>query len=235
MKSTSTEKPKVLAIIPARGGSKGVPRKNIIELCGKPLISYSIEVALKSQLIDRVIVSTEDEEIAEISRTYGADVPFLRPPQLADDRAKICDALEYTLNRLEEQGYQPEALVNLYPTHIFRTPKLVDFLIQTLLSGYQMVKTVKRVCFHPWSAFQMHKDHTLIPFQKRNVIAGRGEKTYFRSYGVFMGQMLHGRQPYGVYLHFLTDPISLIDIDSYEDLHLAQLVIEQANFDFAEL
>jgi CMP-N,N'-diacetyllegionaminic acid synthase len=229
------EKPKVLAIIPARGGSKGVPRKNIRELCGKPLIAYSIEVALKSRLIDRVIVSTEDEEIAEISESYGAEVPFLRPPELADDRAKICDALEYTLNRLEEQGYQPEALVNLYPTHIFRTPKLVDFLIDTLVSGYQMVKTVKRVSVHPWSAFQLHKDHTLIPFQNRKLFADRGEKSYFRSYGVFMGQMLNGRQPYGVYLHFLTDPISLIDIDDYKDLYLAQLIIEQAKFNFAEL
>ncbi|MBW1723549.1 MAG: hypothetical protein JRH13_15900, partial [Deltaproteobacteria bacterium] len=76
-------KPEVLAIIPARGGSKGLPRKNIRDLCGKPLIAYSIEVALRAKLIDRVVVSTEDEEIAEISESFGAEVPFLRPKEMA--------------------------------------------------------------------------------------------------------------------------------------------------------
>jgi CMP-N-acetylneuraminic acid synthetase len=79
---------KVLAIIPARGGSKGIPRKNIRDLCGKPLIAYSIEAAIKSRLINRVIVSTDDEEIAEISKSFGAEVPFMRPVCLAEDRSE---------------------------------------------------------------------------------------------------------------------------------------------------
>jgi CMP-N,N'-diacetyllegionaminic acid synthase len=91
--STLNEKPETIAIIPARGGSKGIPRKNIVDLCGKPLIAYAIEAALKSDMITRVVVSTDDEGIAEISTAYGAEVPFLRPKEMALDRSSIGDAI----------------------------------------------------------------------------------------------------------------------------------------------
>jgi len=89
-----------LAIIPARGGSKGILHKNIIDLCGKPLIAYSIEAALKSKYIDYVMVSTDDEQIAKVSKECGAHIPFMRPAELASDFSKTIDAVLYSINML---------------------------------------------------------------------------------------------------------------------------------------
>lgn len=91
-----------IAIIPARGGSKRIPRKNIKDFCGKPIIAYSIEVALESGLFDRVIVSTDDEEIAQVARKYGAEVPFMRPKELADDYTGTTAVAEHTIRWFKE-------------------------------------------------------------------------------------------------------------------------------------
>ena len=115
---------KILAIIPARGGSKGVPRKNIIDVCGKPLIYYSIEPALKAKeagIIDEVIVSTDDEEIADISRRYGANVPFLRPNELSDDKAKSVDLMIHAHDFFASKGVTFDAILLLQPTSPLRT------------------------------------------------------------------------------------------------------------------
>ena len=99
-------KPKILAYIPARAGSKRVPGKNIKRFAGKPLIAHAIEQALACKLVDRVIVDTDSPVIARIARKYGAEIPFLRPASLARDRSNITDSILYTLNRLEkEQKY----------------------------------------------------------------------------------------------------------------------------------
>jgi len=94
---------KVVAIIPARGGSKRIPRKNIKDFFGKPLIAYSIETALASNLFEKVVVSTDDEEIASIAKKYGAEVPFLRPKELSDDFTGTQEVVDYTLAQLEEK------------------------------------------------------------------------------------------------------------------------------------
>ena len=88
---------KAIAVMPARGGSKRIPRKNIKEFQGKPLIAYSIEVALKSKLFEKVVVSTDDEEIASIARAYGADIPFIRPKELSDDFTGTDEVISHTL------------------------------------------------------------------------------------------------------------------------------------------
>lgn len=93
----------MIAIIPARGGSKGLPGKNIKEMCDKPLIAYTIEAALKSKSIDHVILSTDDEEIAAVAKKYGAEVPFMRPAELASDTAMAVDNYIYTIGRLEKE------------------------------------------------------------------------------------------------------------------------------------
>lgn len=130
----STEQIKILAIIPARGGSKGVPRKNIIPLGGKPLIAYTIEVAGRSKLIDAAIVSTDDPEIAEVAREYGGDVPFLRPSELAMDNSPDIDYLKHALEWVEtHRGWKPEILVILQPTMPFRTIEDVDNTLQFML------------------------------------------------------------------------------------------------------
>lgn len=221
--------PKVLAIIPARGGSKGLPRKNILDLCGKPLIAYTIEVASKTTLIDRVIVSTDDAEIANVAKQFGAEVPFLRPKELAGDRSSVGEATKYTVDMLQKTGYVPDVLVTLYPTHPFRSTSLVNFLIQKLLHGYSPVYTVKKIEYDDLSIFCMDNEGTLLP------LLGGGEEqndmpqSYFRRDGLFQGDAYHDNKPY---LHIIEDNISQVDIDSMADFLLAQKIIEQNLFQF---
>ena len=123
--------PRVWAVIPARGGSKGLPRKNILDLGGKPLIAHAIDVARATDTIERIIVSTEDPEIEDVARRFGAEVPFRRPAELSSDTANVADAYTYTLDRLfEEEGDGPDVTVTLFPTHPFRTPRLLEEMIQ---------------------------------------------------------------------------------------------------------
>ena len=107
---------KAVAIIPARGGSKRIPRKNIKDFFGKPLIAYSIEAALKSNLFEKVIVSTDDEEIAEIAKKYGAQVPFVRPSTLSDDFSVTQDVIEHVLEYLKKEGEVYECYCTIYAT-----------------------------------------------------------------------------------------------------------------------
>ena len=105
-----------IAIIPARGGSKRIPRKNIKSFCGKPLIAYSIEIAIERQLFDRIIVSTDDQEIAEVAIQYGAEVPFIRPAELADDHTGTGDVVEHAIKTIQESDKQYDYLCTLYAT-----------------------------------------------------------------------------------------------------------------------
>ncbi|NOY98962.1 MAG: acylneuraminate cytidylyltransferase [Chloroflexi bacterium] len=124
-----------LAIIPARGGSKGIPRKNIRPFAGYPLIAYSIAAGLQSELVTRVIVSTDDEEIAAIAREYGAETPFMRPAELAQDKTTDLPVFEQALTWLaENEGYRPDVVVQLRPTSPIRPRTCVDDAVRALLA-----------------------------------------------------------------------------------------------------
>lgn len=124
----------VLALIPARGGSKGIRRKNICKVAGKPLIAYSIEDALATPLITRVIVSTDDDEIAEVARQFGAEVPFMRPLQLAQDHSTDWEVFNHALRwLLGEENYVPELVVHLRPTSPIRRPEKLNEAIRLML------------------------------------------------------------------------------------------------------
>jgi YrbI family 3-deoxy-D-manno-octulosonate 8-phosphate phosphatase len=126
----------ILALIPARGGSKSIPRKNIRPLSGHPLIAYSIAAGLKSRLVTRTLVSTDDEEIAAVARQYGAEAPFLRPAEFAQDNSTDFPVFTHALDWLKEhEGYQPEIIVQLRPTSPIRPPECVDGAIQLLLDN----------------------------------------------------------------------------------------------------
>ncbi|MCL4793567.1 MAG: acylneuraminate cytidylyltransferase family protein [Bryobacteraceae bacterium] len=112
---------KVLGVIPARGGSKGVPRKNLRMLCGKPLLAWTAEVALASPCLDKVILSTDDEEIAELGRQLGLEVPFLRPAELATDEALAIDVIRHAVGFCEREGSKFDAVFTLQPTNPMRT------------------------------------------------------------------------------------------------------------------
>ncbi|MEW5939342.1 MAG: acylneuraminate cytidylyltransferase [Chloroflexota bacterium] len=124
-----------LALIPARGGSKGIPRKNIRNFAGYPLIAWSIAAAKQSALVTRVVVSTDDEEIAAVAREFGAETPFLRPAEFAQDNTTDLPAFEHALKFLEEvEEYKPEVVVQLRPTSPIRPRGLVDEAVAILLS-----------------------------------------------------------------------------------------------------
>lgn len=139
----------ILAVIPARGGSKGIPRKNLADLCGRPLIAWSIEAGLALRAagaVERCIVSTDDHEIAEVSRQLGAEVPFMRPSLLAGDDAKSIDVILHAIDWAEASGMRPEAVLLLQPTSPQRdvasiSAAITGFLTQhradSLISCYQ--------------------------------------------------------------------------------------------------
>lgn len=141
---------KILAIIPARGGSKGIPHKNIIDLCGRPLISYTIKAALECKYIDYVMVSTDDDEIAKVAREYGAEVPFMRPATLAADTSKTIDAIIYSINTLQEKGKLFDDLILLQPTEPLRTSKDINSAIEIYQSNNcKPLVSVSEVDDHP--------------------------------------------------------------------------------------
>ncbi len=122
-----------IAILPARGGSKRIPRKNIKLFGGKPIIAHALEVAKQSNLFERIIVSTEDDEIARVSARYGGEVPFMRPRELADGLTSTDDVLVDTLERLNDMECHPEFLCCIYPTAALLSPKRI-------VEGFQLIQ-----------------------------------------------------------------------------------------------
>jgi CMP-N-acetylneuraminic acid synthetase len=158
---------KILAVIPARGGSKGVPRKNIRPLGDKPLIAYTIETALAAQaFLHRVIVSTDDEEIAEVSRRYGVEVPFMRPAELGADKVRMVPVLQHAVRFIEEQDHIClDWILLLQPTTPFRAVEDIQAAIQlTQKGGCDSVISVVQVFeVHPILMKRIENDQ-LLPF-----------------------------------------------------------------------
>lgn len=154
-------KHEVLAVIPARGGSKGIPRKNIRNFAGYPLIAYSIAAGLQSELVTRVIVSTDDEAIASVARQNGAETPFLRPAELAQDQSTDLPLFEQALQWLREnEGYVPEVVVQLRPTSPIRPLSLVDDAVRLLLDtpDTDCVRGVVSAGQNPYKMWQIDPD-----------------------------------------------------------------------------
>jgi len=126
----------ILALIPARGGSKGIPRKNIKPFAGYPLVAWSIAVGLQANSVSRVIVSTDDEEIASVARQFGAETPFLRPSEYAQDRTPDLPTFEHALKWLEDvEGYKPDIIVQLRPTSPLRSRDMIDSAVKILIDN----------------------------------------------------------------------------------------------------
>jgi len=147
--------PETLCLIPARGGSKGIPRKNIKTLSGKPLIAHTIVCAKKSELIGRVVVSTDDEEIAEISKHYGAEVPFLRPPHLAEDLTPDLPVFEHALHYFKEhENYTPDLVMHLRPTGPIRRFETLDSAIR-LMAEQPEAESLRAVAIPSQTPYKM--------------------------------------------------------------------------------
>ena len=125
-----------VAVIPARGGSKRIPRKNIRDFCGKPMIAWPIEVIKQSKLFDHILVSTDDEEIAKVSKSCGAEVSFMRPAELSDDFTGTIEVIAHAVSWMHEQDWKPEAVCCIYATSVFLTK-------DDLLKGFDALNTGK--------------------------------------------------------------------------------------------
>jgi N-acylneuraminate cytidylyltransferase/CMP-N,N'-diacetyllegionaminic acid synthase len=225
---------KILAIIPARGGSKGIPRKNIRPLCGKPLIAWTIEQAIQSKLLNRVIISTEDEEIAQISRQYGAEVPFLRPAELAMDDTTSVDTLIHAVQWLEnEEQYHPNYIMLLQPTSPLRIREDIEAVVK--LAQEKQADTVVTVCpvrDHPYWTKKLTDNQQLADFLSLENISLRRQDLppvyalngaiYLAKRDVFLSKKsFYTDQTYGYIM-----PIERsIDIDTEWDLYLADLIL----------
>jgi CMP-N,N'-diacetyllegionaminic acid synthase len=156
----------VLALIPARGGSKGIPRKNIMNVGGKPLIAWSIQQAIQSTRITRVVVSTDDAEIASVARECGAEVPFIRPAEYADDMSPDIDVFRHALGFLADRdSYQPELVVHLRPTGPARRVPDIDLAID-LLHEHPLADSVRAVSVahqSPYKMWEVQDDGTMEP------------------------------------------------------------------------
>jgi len=152
----------VVAVIPARSGSKGVVDKNIKLLAGQPLIAYSIAAARLASSIDRIIVSTDSEEYADIALEYGAEVPFLRPDEISSDTSTDYDFVRHLLDWMKEnEGYQPEYLVHLRPTTPLREPRYIDAAIEQMKQddSATALRSVHEMSESAYKAFEIERDY----------------------------------------------------------------------------
>jgi CMP-N-acetylneuraminic acid synthetase len=231
--------PRVLAIVPARGGSKGIPRKNLQLLGGKPLVAHAVGAATGAEAVSRVICSTDDPTIAEAAQRAGAEVPFLRPAELAGDDTEDLPVFEHALRWLDEhEGWQPDLIVNLRPTSPLRRPDHIDGAIQLLLeTGADSVKSVCLARQHPHKMWLRHTDGMLQPFLKTPFRLSRGpdvpraqlEDVYWQNGVVDVTRrevILERRVMIGPRVAGLvTQPEESIDIDTPLDLALAELLL----------
>ena len=222
----------ILAIIPARCGSKGLPHKNILELAGKPMIAYSIEHALTSKLIMRVIVSTDSENYMEIARKFGAETPFIRPEKFAKDESLDIDVFHHALTWLRDnENYVPDICVQLRPCYPFRQPIVIDKIIQHLIDNpsFDSVRSITKSKELPYKMWHLAEDDSLIPVMKEikecyNMSRHQLPTTYtqtgyadvFRPYVVLEQYSMTGKKIGG----YLTD--DYIDIDNHDDFVFAE-------------
>jgi len=220
-----------LCVIPARGGSKRIPKKNIRKFCGKPIIAYSIECAINSGLFDKIIVSTDDEEIASVARTYGAEVPFIRPEKLSDDYTGTNEVIKHAICWYESKGYSVSYVCCLYATAPFVKNKFIKEAYEKLL------KSENSFAFSVTSfSFPIQRALKIMP--NGNVDAVWSENIFKRSQDLEeryhdAGQFYWGKKEAFINEDIVFSPVSIPiilprylvqDIDTLEDWYRAELM-----------
>jgi CMP-N,N'-diacetyllegionaminic acid synthase len=224
-----------LAIIPARGGSKGLPRKNLRSLSGKPLIAHTIEAARVARSVQRIVVSTESSEIAEVGRQYGAEVPFLRPSELASDETPTLPVLQHVLAQLEAtEGCTPEIIVLLQPTSPLRQAEDIDRAVALLeRSGADSVVSLCAAEHHPaW--MRRLEGNRVLPFLENEAEYTRRQDmppVYRLNGAVYVTRrriLMEENRILGLDTRGLVmDAESSVDIDTLLDLKVADLIMQE--------
>lgn len=213
----------ILGLIPARGNSKGLPRKNIKPLLGKPLIAWTIEQTLASKYLDRVVVSTDDKEIAEISKKYGAEVPFMRPKELAKDNSTTTDVIIHTLNWFKNSGQKFDYLALFEPTSPLREKNDIDNGIMKLIDNENKADSLVSVgeisLEHPFISKEIDEKGYVKPFYKvpNNKVGRRQDlsKAYF-PYGVLYLSKVSAIKKYKTFYQKKTMPMFIKRWQNYE-------------------
>lgn len=224
---------KILAIVPARGGSKGVKRKNIKELSGKPLIARTIEQAISSKYIDKVIVSTDDNEIANISKKFGAEVPFLRPKNLSTDKSKMVDVLLHALGAVIKDSVFYDLFMLLQPTSPLRTVEDIDKAIESIIT--RNAKAILGICevdHHPMLTNTLPVNGCMEHFLIKDLQNSNRQELplYYRINGAiyltYCDYYIREKSFYSdqTYAHIMP-PERSIDIDNEIDFKLAELLL----------
>ncbi len=225
----------MLAIIPARGGSKGLPGKNIKNLCGKPLIAYSIESALNSDSVTKVFVSTDDPEIAEIAKEFGAECPYLRPSHLATDDAKAIDVLKFTLEDLGKRYSEDiSEFMVLQPTSPLRTSTHIDEAVALFRS--KNADSVISYCkeLHPilWHKYINQDNSFENIFEEKLNNRQDLRETYFPNGAIYIykSKIILQNKYYteASYAYIMERNVS-VDIDSLEDFEYAEFLFQKNN------
>lgn len=207
---------RTLALIPARGGSKGLPRKNVLDVAGKPLIAWTIEAALAARHVDAVVVTTDDPEIAEVSLAHGAEVPFMRPAEFALDTSPSIDAVLHALDALAADGRTFDYLALLEPTSPLRTPGDIDRAIEMLVAHEAEADAVV-------SVGEVHMEH---PSIVKRIVDGRLEPYVPQGTRVTRRQDLDRAYfPYGVV--YLSKVSSLRETKSFYPVRTMPMLIER--------
>lgn len=240
--------PQVLAVIPARGGSKSIPRKNIRSFAGHPLIAYSIASGLAAQTVTRLIVSTDDDEIAAISRTYGAETPFLRPAEISQDQTPDLPVFQHALQWLQdEEGYQPEIVVQLRPTSPLRRASHIDQAVYRLLERLDAdaVRTVCTPFQNPFKMWRIGPDGLMQPllsteFSEPYNMPRQALPDVFWQTGYVDAAwadtiMLKNSMTGQNILPLVIDPGDWIDIDSPDDWRRAERLLESREITWEDL
>lgn len=226
----------ILGLIPARGGSKSIPRKNIKLFLGKPLIAWSIEQAQECNCFDKIIVSTDDYEISKISKRYGAEIPFLRPKELATDKSLVLDAIKYTVKKLEMNGFFIDIIVMLEPTAPTRKTsdikKSIDILIE---KDADCVATFSEMDISPNRIWKIHESRVEPFMEKANPWLPRqkqpkgyrlnGQIYTFRKEILFKKDNSSSRL-FGKIFPLITPKERVIDIDTNMDFMIAETIMK---------
>ena len=226
----------ILGIIPARGGSKGLPRKNIKPLLSKPLIAWTIEQALASKYLDRVIVSTDDIEIAEISKKYGAEVPFMRPKELAEDNAKGIDVVLHAIDwlRKNDRREQHDLLMLLQPTSPLRATEDIDKAIELLfLKEAKAIVSVCEVDHHPLWSNTLPEDGCMKNFISQEITNKNRQElpVFYRLNGaIYLAYCAYIKEQKSFFgkdtFAYIMPKSRSVDIDNEIDLKLAEILIK---------
>ncbi len=222
---------KVLAVIPARGGSKGIKDKNIYPLCSKPLIAYTIEAAGESKYVDRTIVSTDSERIAEVSKEYGAEVPFMRPESLAADNSKTIDVIMHVKDWTVKEGDLYDVLVLLQPTQPLRTAEDIDKALETFMDNdREALVSVCEVDDNPVLIRRIEDNRLHAILNTQSTVRRQDMDKYYKVNGcIYINNMAEISEN----TSFNDNPVPFImpsersvDIDEKKDIKIAELYIE---------